>query len=528
MRALPVLFALSMVACGGAGKVAETVRPDAPTYAQASGAGGGECRAVTDNGEPMIVDWRPEQRLDLEVAMKDGVAVVAYDCKTIKVLRDCRVDGTYGFTGTTTKEQVIKLENADEIRANLPLSGLSLAGKLEGELQRGSTLDVGLVMIGKKRTTWTSVPRDELKGDCGGATHFVRGATVGAFVMSTGTRAKVSTAVELFGAGGSGGSSSSKSVRNQDGSLDDCKKGSPDLPAPPSQCGALLRLDLVAFGAKKTPEDAPADCPKGLVLVGGKCTQPSADKPHVCAVNDLQDCTQQCKKGDAESCSRVGDMHFTGNAAVKDDARAADYYEKACEAGVPRACSNLGSLIEKGQGRPRDPARAFALLKKACDDGNPGGCTNLGAAYENGTGTEKDSAKAFAYFKAGCNGGYAQACFGQGLLTRKGHGTDKDEAGAAPLFKRACDGGDARGCVNLGVMHEDGKVVPKDLGKAFYLARRACDLGSKEGCYNYAECFEMGWGTARDRNRAVSIYKTACKEGLKEACAKLRELGVRE
>jgi hypothetical protein len=29
----------------------------------------------------MVVDWTPELRGDLEAAMKEGIAVVTYDCK---------------------------------------------------------------------------------------------------------------------------------------------------------------------------------------------------------------------------------------------------------------------------------------------------------------------------------------------------------------------------------------------------------------------------------------------------------------
>lgn len=111
-----------------------------------------------------MVDFRPEQRVDLEVAVHDGVAVVAYDCKSFRLLKDCRIDGSYGFVGTTTKDQVIKLDDADEIKANLPLSGLKIAGTLEGEMQRGASLDIAPMMIGKMRTTWVSATRDDLRG----------------------------------------------------------------------------------------------------------------------------------------------------------------------------------------------------------------------------------------------------------------------------------------------------------------------------------------------------------------------------
>ena len=44
------------------------------------------CKDVKSGGEPLIVDWKQEQRGNLEIAMKDGVAVVAYSCDAIKLL----------------------------------------------------------------------------------------------------------------------------------------------------------------------------------------------------------------------------------------------------------------------------------------------------------------------------------------------------------------------------------------------------------------------------------------------------------
>lgn len=88
------------------------------------------CTSAAGHGEPLVVDWQPGQRVDLEAAMKDGVALVHYDCKTIRLVRGCRIEGGYGFMATTTKEEVVRLVNADEVRANLPLSGPKLGVEL--------------------------------------------------------------------------------------------------------------------------------------------------------------------------------------------------------------------------------------------------------------------------------------------------------------------------------------------------------------------------------------------------------------
>jgi hypothetical protein len=101
-----------------------------------------ECRDVSGGTKPLVVDWKPEQRVDLEVAMSEGLAVVAYDCKGLELLSDCRVDGSYGFKGVVLKQQLIRLADADEIKMNLPLSGAQLVAQLDAELDRGATLDL--------------------------------------------------------------------------------------------------------------------------------------------------------------------------------------------------------------------------------------------------------------------------------------------------------------------------------------------------------------------------------------------------
>src|SRR6185503_7090834 len=110
-RSAHCLVLLCLSGCG-AGGAAEAVRPKEATAAGALGEDA-TCRDVSAGAEPLVVYWSADQRGDLEVAMKDGVAVVAYDCKGIKLLTDCKLDGKYGFIGMTRKEQVVRLESSD-------------------------------------------------------------------------------------------------------------------------------------------------------------------------------------------------------------------------------------------------------------------------------------------------------------------------------------------------------------------------------------------------------------------------------
>ena len=240
------------MACGGH-TAGEKVRPQDPTVAHARGDEGAPavCHEPSAEGTPLIVDWKPEERGDLEAAMKKGVAVVHYDCKSLKVLPDCHPPGKYAFLGTTKREQLISLQNADDAQANLPLHGASIGASLS----RGSAIDVGLIMIGKTTTPVDGVTKSTLGSHCDGATHFVQSTTVGAFAMKSATAGDVhiKAAVDVFGASAS--SSSNKSVEKAtDGD--------------PSSCSAArmsTRRSRLAVCGAPLPRAAPRDrcsCPR--------------------------------------------------------------------------------------------------------------------------------------------------------------------------------------------------------------------------------------------------------------------------
>src|SRR5690349_16608009 len=88
-RVFAVVMSIASLACGAAGcGAARVAQPETPTY-------GGPilCSPSDPRCEPLIVDLRPEQRADFDVAVRSNVAVVAADDKGIHLLRDCHIDG---------------------------------------------------------------------------------------------------------------------------------------------------------------------------------------------------------------------------------------------------------------------------------------------------------------------------------------------------------------------------------------------------------------------------------------------------
>lgn len=549
------LALVSLMGCS-AGGAAERVRPDDPTYAQAMDV-------VLEFGERprlLVVDWEAETRVDLEVAMKRGVAVMALDASGPHLL-DCTMAGDYTFMGTTRKERVVRLLNGSEVAANLPLHGAGLAASLEGEFSRGTTLDVALSMVGKTTTAARRARRSQLRGECDGATHIVRSATLGAFAMSTGTQATIRTAAELFEYGAKANSESSREIHNTDGDLEACKTSSPNADAPPDRCGAPLRLELapVVGDADAAPAaDPPGQvqaCPSGTQLQDEKCMPVSSDGPQQCDWKNSKQCADGCERGHAGSCVRLAWAYDLGVGVAIDRAKARGIYERACDLEDGDGCRAVAFFQANGIGGATNLPAAVRFYKQACVDGEAASCSDLGAMYSDGLGVPRDLELAIGLYRRACSGAHPRGCINLGLAYLAGDGVPKDASAARALFERACTAEHPAGCTRLatlthatdparslallekacgystgtsacvdaGVRYNSGSDAPTDETRATALFGRACDLNDARGCANLGLQLLEGRGTAKDEAKAAELFQRTCAES-RLACDTLGEM----
>lgn len=524
---LPVL-ALSGAACGGGpGDPNKLKNGGSPT------AGMGLSTDVVDTyAEPLIVDWNPNHRTDLEVMTRDKIAVVRYQKNEIKLLKDCYVDGAYGYVGVTKKEQFIRYDSSDELAANLP--GIFALGgaKLGAEMEQGTTVDIGLVIVGKRTAVRTNAQRSELQGDCTGATHFVRGATIGAFAVQTGERSKMGSVAGLFGAGVSAKSASSRSVSNKDGSIDKCSTATTEQQKAPEGCGSLLRLELRPFDApKKAAKDEKGnlvksadipECSAGFVWDGAKCAKKGSAKAFACSGKDEAQCRDQCDKQNAKSCTQLALIYRN---AGKDPPQAVAFFKKACGLGDESACAEFGSHLLQGSGIQKDEYKALETFQKACTAGDGLGCSFLGRMFRSGTATEPSESKAFGLFKRACDGGLSQGCVELGTMHEQGIGTTRDYKKAIAYYQRACKADNPDGCAQLGIMYASGRGVELDRQKSIELFKNACDKNSAVGCTELGNTYFRGAGMERKKENdeeAARLYEKACGLwGGAEGCARL-------
>lgn len=476
---------LALLTGCGAGAPATKVRPKQLKVADAMGQATEQACLAGDEAEPLVIDLPARHRADLEVVMSEGIAAVRYDCKSMKLLKTCKAEGSYAYQGVLLKEEVLRLENADEIKANLPLTGAGVAAKIGAEMARGATLDLAMAMVGQKRAARYELARDELTGRCKGATHFVQSAHVGAFVMQQGEKADLASAARMFGVGASAGASSHRMSRQADGNLDACRRSAPGAAQPEAGCGAILRLYLLPIDPAGTAPSAPSriarrpSCPSGMTYIAGKCTRAGGPK---CSIKTPTACKSLCDAGDGSACGLLGGALRYGKGIAKDRAAAARVHTQGCKLGDATSCRRLSAQFARGKGVTADPSKALSLADRACNLGDGEACFSVGLAYSNGKGVGVDLKRGFAAYTQGCSAGYPRACTNLGKAYSTGAGVAPDVVKSFHLYLRACEGGSATACYNVGVRASKGKGTAKDPARAKRYYKRACRLGKKKAC----------------------------------------------
>ena len=554
--AAAVLSSGALVACGSS--VGEAVRPSAPSAGSTMQAdtsdGAMACRAGS-YAEPLVVDLSATTRVDFEAAMDSGVALVSYDCKAVRLLKDCRLAGDYKFAGVSRKEEVIHLDNHDEIRANLLVSAQAKVG---GELERAAALDIAYVLVGK-RTTPALVSRGVLEGSqCGEATHYIRAATVGAFAVQVSTKGHVAAAAQVFGASTSGDSSSAKQNARKDGNPQACEQSKPDSTSPPAECRSAIRFELVPVSdkapvartdaGKDSGKDAPPKevtslenpCPEGFSLVAGKCARSSDASltAHLCAPKDLSDCEAQCAVGHAGSCFNLANLAYrdygkrvSDAETVKNEDRALALWKKACDADIFAACSHYGDArASKTGSQERDMSASRAALSRGCNGGDAEGCYLLADQVMKGAGgTTRDPVAAMGLLDRACKLGETWACRDMGELLFAGkNGVARDPARGDALLTQFCNQGDVASCYDLGqhllgLFEDDDKPeaplaeLPGARARGRAMLDKACRSGDKK---TVRACVVLGRVLVEDNDaRGRSLLAERCSaDGKGDAC----------
>lgn len=454
----------------------------------------------------LLVDFSEAARSELEVAKDRGLVVVNYDCHSLRILPTCSVGGPYTFVGVTPKQHTLHLDDADELSANAILSP---ASKLEGSLKRGQALDVTWVQSGLLESSVGTIRRDELRGNCAGATHVIGRLVVGAFTVTTSTKASLHANGSVATVNAMGHSNSARDEHYEDGNIDICASTSPRDPNQNRFCQALVHADLLAidepltFAAlteSKGQLGSPVtvtrltlvpNCPIGYVSRNGNCRRETKGTLRHCTPTDLADCTAQCDGGDADSCESQAQLLLNKSSKESTMVHAIALRRRGCDLGSGVACTGLATMLERGQGVSKSVSLARQLYQAACAAGTFSACTSLGL-LDYRTGGEKNIAPEIL-------------------------------EGIASTFERACIGGDAIGCFLLGAINGYLSKSP-NLVRAKDAYARACRAGFGIGCTNWAALLvEENTSASGELNSvtfetADDILVYGCRLGERTAC----------
>jgi len=230
-------------------------------------AGDVKCDPTRPPDDLLLVEWEGASRARLETQLRKGVVPVRYeDCK-LTLISGCqaKTGAHYVYAPTNLKRDTLEIHDTKELSASLPLGGASLAA----ELKKSGQLSLHMAISGRWDSTRTTLSRDDLEGNCEQATHAVTGVTAGAFQMLAGAESSAGGKAEFMGAGTGASSKSGKQIGKQDGDEEACKKGTLEDKTPPSNCGALLRVELVPLQASKSAAKQELSCPADMALIPG-------------------------------------------------------------------------------------------------------------------------------------------------------------------------------------------------------------------------------------------------------------------
>lgn len=451
--ALPFLAALA--ACS-AGAPARAVRPALLTAN--SGMSEERCSSM-----PLVVDLPSSDRGAVEAALERGRTLLArQECtptsNKLTLLTRCELFDGYEYAALSRREEVVRMTDADAVRAKLPLAGEGFALNLSGELSRGRTLDLALVNIGRYVSRAKVTHADEVPKDCAAANRTVMVVSTGAFAMSVGSRAQVRAVAEIFSAGTSGESESNLVRASRDGELGACVGTDRVAPA---QCRAPLRIELRPIDprskARASCEDSDSDnesCGHWL-----RRSLAEDDKAEARAAGSLL--LTRCRRGALAACVHarlyVNQMRDSSVAPAEID-------KLACEGGGHGACTSHGQNLMVS-GKVDD---AIELLRSTCfyrDE--PDACGLLGRyiAEDNvgpKRGPERD--KLLANLQArGCQTN-SMDCERYAAFVKRGIRAEGD----FPRMKQIVALCDAKqfGCSLAAAAHALGLGVPRDLARA--------------------------------------------------------------
>jgi TPR repeat protein len=229
--------------------------------------------------------------------------------------------------------------------------------------------------------------------------------------------------------------------------------------------------------------------------------------------------------GSPEGAHRLALVYALGLAGTpRDEAKAANLFEKAATAGHTRGQINLGILYLAGRGVPRDVVLARSWLEKAAASGDVQALYTLGRAMSDSMGQAgPDPVRAADLFRRAAEKGHSLAGLRYGLALSDGQGVKADPVAAQRWLVEAQQRGIPEAALALGDLaartpaSRDKAANEKVVKSALSWYEVAANGGVPSAQFKLANAYFAGVGVARDPAQAQAWYTRAAQQGLPQA-----------
>lgn len=225
---------------------------------------------------------------------------------------------------------------------------------------------------------------------------------------------------------------------------------------------------------------------------------------------------EKAEAGDADAQFQVALRHGRGRGVPEDEAKAAEWFEKAALQGHVKAQRMIALSYQLGRGVEVNKDKAVEWFRKAAAQGDEVCQFQLGVALLGKSYAENEK-NALPWLLKSAENGSSSGQHMCGVYYKEGWGGKEDMKSAAYWFEKAAEKNEASSQREIGICYNFGYGVKRDFDKAFYWFTKAAKQGDMEACRRLGRCYEYGFGTAKDMEQAAAWYAEAADKGDEKA-----------
>lgn len=227
----------------------------------------------------------------------------------------------------------------------------------------------------------------------------------------------------------------------------------------------------------------------------------------------LKEANELAAKNDPQAITLIAELYANGLGVGRDDAKAAQWYQRAADLGDPQAMFALAIFKFSGRGGAVDQAAGVKLFESAAKAGNLFASYNLGLLYLQGQGVPKDVKRASELFQTAARYGVPEAQYALATMYKEGQGVAKDEKRATQLMQQAAAAGNLDAMVEFSIAQFNGTDTAKNESAAVKMLTTASRRGSPIAQNRLARILSAGRGAPANPVEAMKWHIVAKADG---------------